>query len=465
VKSIVYDFSNMMAEQLGPAQGIRREEIDALAERGRDVVRRVQRARGKGWLRWFDLPYQRASVDAVKRLAAEMAGRYRNCVVLGIGGSALGSIALRSALLHPWHNALPDEKRSAPRLFVLDNVDPDWLAGFFDVIDPEDSCFNVISKSGSTAETMSQFLLFRQALQDRLGDRYAERIVVTTDAKSGSLRPLVQKEGFPSFVVPDGVGGRFSVLSPVGLFPAAVVGIDIDALLAGAAQADTETQGEEIWHNRALLYALLQWLNYRRGKPVSVMMPYSQALRDVADWYRQLWAESLGKKVNRAGQEVFVGPTPVKALGVTDQHSQMQLYIEGPHDKVITFLRVGRFGHELPIPRWTTGQSAIDYLGEHSFNELFRAEGDATAIALTEAGRANGAFILPELNAHTLGQLLFTLEVATAYSGELYDIDAFDQPGVEAGKIATYALLGRSGYEKRRQEIETARANATPFVV
>ncbi len=465
MKSIVYDFSNMMAEQLGQEQGIRREEIDAVAERARSAVRNVQRKRGSGWLRWFGLPYQQENVGAIKQLAVEMASRYHNCIVLGIGGSALGSIALRSALLHPWHNTLPDEKRPGPRLFVLDNVDPDWLAGFFDIIDLEDSCFNVISKSGSTAETMSQFLLFRDALQERLGDSYVQRMVITTDAGKGSLRPLVQQEGYSSFVVPDGVGGRFSVLSSVGLFPAAVAGIDIDALLAGAAQADAETQAEDIWQNRALLYAVSQWLSYRRGKPISVMMPYSQALRDVADWYRQLWAESLGKRLNRTGQEIFAGPTPVKALGVTDQHSQVQLYIEGPYDKVITFLRVERFAHELSMPRWTTGQSGVDYLGEHSFNELFQAEGDATALVLTEARRANGSFILPELNAHTLGQLLFTLEVATAYSGELYDIDAFDQPGVEAGKIATYALLGRSGYEKRRQEIEKARANATRFAI
>ncbi len=465
MESIAFDFSNMMVEQLGEEQGIRREEINAMAARGRAIVQSVQNHRHGDGLRWFDLPYQKETLAEVKALARQMAGRYHNCVVIGIGGSALGAIALRSALLHPWHNQLPDEKRPGPRLFVLDNVDPDWLSGFFDVVAPEESCFNVISKSGSTAETISQFLLFRQALRERLGDHYIKQMIVTTDAKGGSLRPLVRRETFRSFVVPEGVGGRFSVLSPVGLFPTAVAGIDVDALLAGAARADQETRHEEIWQNRALLYAVLQWLSYRRGKRISVMMPYSQALRDVAAWYRQLLAESLAKRKNRAGEDVFVGQTPVKALGVTDQHSQMQLYIDGPFDKVVTFLRVGSFHKELTIPPWQTGQSAVDYLGGHSFNELLQAEGDATTIALTEAGRANASFILPELNAYTVGQLLYTLEVATAYSGELYDINAFDQPGVEAGKVATYALLGRAGYENRRQEIETARRRATRFAV
>jgi len=202
------------------------------------------------------------------------------------------------------------------------------------------------------------------------------------------------------------------------------------------------------------MFALTQYLSYERGKPMSVMMPYHQGLRTMADWYAQLWAESLGKEYDRSGQVVHVGPTPIKTLGVTDQHSQVQLYIAGPHDKIITFITVDRFQTTLTIPSWQTGQSSADYLGGHSFNELMAAEAAGTALALAAAGRPNAAFRLPEVRPFTLGQLIYLLEVATAISGELYNINAFDQPGVEAGKVRAYALLGRPGFEAQRAQIE-----------
>jgi glucose-6-phosphate isomerase len=390
--------------------------------------------------------------------AREVRTRFKNFVVLGIGGSALGTVALQNALLHPYYNQLPDDRRGGPRLYVLDNIDPDWLGSLLDVLDPAETCFNVITKSGDTAETVSQFLWVRGLLIERLGTaRYAEHVIATTDADKGSLRPLVRQEGFTSFVVPDGVGGRFSVLCPVGLLPAAAIGIDAVELLAGAAYADSLSQVANLWQNAALMYAVTQYLAYRRGKPLSVMMPYHQGLRTLADWYAQLWAESLGKEHDRKGNVVNVGPTPIKTLGVTDQHSQVQLYIAGPRDKVFTFITVGKFAEEIEIPSWHTGQSAVDYLGGHTFNELLAAEAEGTALALADAGQPNATFRLPEVNAFTVGQLLYTLEVATAISGELYNVNAFDQPGVEGGKVRAYALLGRPGYETKRQEIEARR--------
>jgi glucose-6-phosphate isomerase len=408
----------------------------------------------------MELPYQ--DISELLSTAEAVRQRFKNFVVLGIGGSALGAIALQNALLHPYYNQLPDGTRGGPHLYVLDNIDPDWLAGLLDVLDPTETCFNVITKSGDTAETMAQFLWARELLIGRLGpERYRENVIATTDATKGSLRPLVDQEGFTSFVVPDGVGGRFSVLSPVGLLPAAVMGMDVRELLAGAAYADRISQSPYLWQNAVLMYALTQYLAYRRGKPLSVMMPYAQGLRTLADWYAQLWAESLGKETDRQGQVVNVGPTPIKALGATDQHSQVQLYIAGPHDKIFTFITVDAFGQQLAIPAWLggpAGQSAVDYLGGHSFNELLAAEVEGTALALAEAGRPSATFRLPKVNAFTVGQLLYMLEVATAISGELYDINAFDQPGVEAGKVRAYALLGRPGYEARRAEIEAGRA-------
>ncbi|PKO21214.1 MAG: glucose-6-phosphate isomerase [Chloroflexi bacterium HGW-Chloroflexi-1] len=453
---IRFDFNNLMADTIGEAHGFTEAELGRQTEVAQAALAAVQAKRDTGWLRWMGLPYQ--PVDDLLATAADVRARFKNFVVLGIGGSALGAIALQDALLHPYHNQLPDDARGGPRLYVLDNIDPDWLLALLDVLNPTETCFDVITKSGSTAETMSQFLWTRQLLVDRLGEqRYAEHVIATTDAAKGSLRPLVDQENYHSCVVPDGVGGRFSVLSAVGLLPAAVAGIDIRGLLAGAAYADRISATPDLWQNTALMYALTQYLAYRRGQPLSVMMPYAQGLRTVADWYAQLWAESLGKAEDHQGQVVNVGPTPIKALGATDQHSQAQLYIAGPRDKIFTFVTVDKFANELPIPTWRTGQSAVDYLGGHTINELLAAEAEGTALALAAAGRPNATFKVSEVNAFTLGQLFYLLEIATAISGELYNIDAFNQPGVEAGKVRAYALLGRPGYEAQAAEIEALR--------
>jgi glucose-6-phosphate isomerase len=393
-------------------------------------------------------------------------GRFENFVVVGIGGSALGNIALHSALNHPFYNLLTADKRgNRPRLFVPDNVDPDLIAGLLYVIDAEKTLFNVITKSGDTAETMANFLIFRQALSERLGENYAEHIVATTDRSRGALRRIADQEGYQTFEVPEGVGGRFSVLSPVGLLSAAITGIDVRELLAGAAFADERCRVPDLWKNPAYLNAVLQYILYWRGHSISVMMPYSQHLRDVADWYRQLWAESLGKRNSMAGGIVNVGPTPVKALGTTDQHSQLQLYVEGPYDKVINFLTVEHYAEIVPIPNVAEAFPAIAYLGGHTLNELIASEQFATEQALTNNHRPNCKHVLPEVNAFTVGQLLYILEVQTAFSGELYQVNAFNQPGVEEGKVITYALMGRSGYEDRRDRYLKAAERNPRFVV
>jgi glucose-6-phosphate isomerase len=290
-------------------------------------------------------------------------------------------------------------------------------------------------------------LLGREALK--------EHLVFTTDPSGGALRHIGESLGIPMFDIPAGVGGRFSVLSPVGLLPAALTGMDIRALLRGAKDMAAWVAGAEGWENPACLFAGMQYLHYTAfDRRVSVMMPYSARLRDVADWYRQLWAESLGKAVDRQGRTVNVGPLPVKSLGVTDQHSQLQLYAEGPDDKVITFLGVGEFENAITIPAPAAEASSLSYLGGHTIGELMWAEQKGTAWALAKGGRPSITITVPRVDAYHVGALLYLLEMATAVSGELYDIDAFDQPGVELSKQATYALMGRPGYEKLAEEIE-----------
>jgi glucose-6-phosphate isomerase len=463
---ITFDFNNLMADAIGPEYGVTADEIHQHEDRCRRAHQALQSKRGTGDMVWTELPYQSDVATAVQSYADDVAGQFDDLIVLGIGGSALGTIALQTALGHPYHNALSREQRGGrPRLFVLDNVDPDSIDATLNLVNLDRTLVNVITKSGTTAETMAQFLVVRDRLARHLGADHVNHIAATTDPSKGELRAIADAEGYQTFDIPEGVGGRFSVLSPVGLLPAALVGIDIAELLAGAAYGDKMSADADVWRNPAYMNALLQYILYERGMPMSVMMPYSQALRDVADWYRQLWAESLGKARSTSGQVVNVGPTPIKSLGVTDQHSQVQLYVEGPYDKIVNLVGVGRFATDIEIPAAFEKRPNVAYLAGHTIGGLMQAEREGTAIALTEAGRPNCTHTLPEVNAFTVGQFMYILEMQTAFSGELFDINAFDQPGVEAGKVAAYALMGRTGFESERDAINARRQHNPRYVI
>ncbi len=466
VDGIRYDYTNVMAEVVGTENGLTESELTSLAP---DVTRHHEAMvveRSKGGLAFMGLPGRRDYAEQAMRYASENASRFENVVVLGIGGSALGMIALQTALNHPYYNLLGRKERGGPRLFVVDNIDPALISGLLDVVDPSKTLFNVITKSGQTAETMSQLMLVTGLLRRRLGKKMGEHVVATTDPAKGVMRKIVEAEGWTNFEVPDGVGGRFSVLSPVGLVPAALVGIDVGRLLAGAAAMDARLRTGNLMENPAYLGAVIHHLlDVKHGKPVAVMMSYSHQLRDVADWFGQLWAESLGKAKSLDGKPAHVGQTPVKAVGVTDQHSQVQLYVEGPSDKLFTFLAVEEPSSDVTIPKEYVGEDACGYLAGRTFGELFDAERKGTRIALTEAGRPNVTLSVPRVEAETVGALFYLLEVQTAMAGRLYHINAFDQPGVEAGKVAAYALMGRQGYEKRAGEIRDRLQSVKPRVV
>jgi len=452
---ITFDFNNMMSEFVGQ-EGIDWEEIEALEPTLKKAAAAMVEKREAGQMDWRDLPYnQQEVVKDILETAAQIKEKFDNFVVLGIGGSALGPIAVQQALNHMFYNELPKEKRGGcPRLYVVDNVDPERMEGLFDIIDLEKTVFNVITKSGSTSETMAQFLIVTDLLKAKLGDKYKDHIIATTDREKGNLIKIAREEGFKTYYIPAGVGGRFSELSPVGLLAAAVCGIDIEEMLAGAAYMDEIVSQSDLYKNPAYMAATLQYLAMKAGKNISVMMPYADSLKYMADWYAQLWAESLGKRYDLDGNEVFVGQTPVKALGVTDQHSQIQLYAEGPFDKVVTFLGVKEYRSRVDIPKGYEDIPAVSFLGGHTLNELIHAEQTATEYALLKANRLNRTITLPEVNAFTVGQLLYFMEVETAFAGELLNINAFDQPGVEEGKNATYALLGRPGYEEKKAELD-----------
>ena len=386
---------------------------------------------------FFSLP-ETADPSPSKALAEEVrALGATDFVHVGIGGSALGPIALQRALNHPYYNALSD--RGGPRVHFAENTDPTTLSAILDVADLENTWVNVVTKSGSTAETMANFLVVRKSLIDALGeDRYAERVVFTTDPEEGYLNRISAREGMRTLHIPPDVGGRFSVLTPVGLFPAAVAGLDADALLRGAAECAAEVAEMGAAHPAVQGAAYHYLMDASKGRNVRVMMPYADALDRLAAWFVQLWAESLGKEGK--------GSTPHGAVGTTDQHSQVQLYMEGPQDKVIEIVEVEEHPRDLPIPEAYGDLEGVGYLGGHTMGELLNVECDATRKALTEAGRPNSTIRLGAINEENLGYLFQALEVQTAIAGSLYGVNTFDQPGVEAGKQITYSRMGRPGY-------------------
>jgi glucose-6-phosphate isomerase len=464
--SIVLDYNNMLAPRLG-GRGIDPARLDAMAERFRAAHADAVQRRDGGELGFYALADGGETVDSIRAFAEGGGQAFSNLVVLGIGGSALGTVALRTALLHPFWNELDDEGRDFfPRLYVLDNVDPATFGAFLERIDLGRTLFNVISKSGGTAETMSQYLVIRERLREKLGDGYRRHLLFTTDPEKGVLRALAKEEDVATLPVPPNVGGRFSVLSAVGLLPAAMVGIDIGELLAGAKEMVQRCETAELRSNPAGLFAALQYLAATElDAPIHVMMPYSDRLRDVADWFRQLWAESLGKQRTRGGDEVFAGPTPVKSLGATDQHSQVQLYVEGPFDKTITFLAEREGAEDVQIPSAHPEHAELAYLGGHSMGELLRTEMLATEAALAQRGRMNMTIEVPLVDARSLGGLLMMLQIATVYAGHFWGIDPMDQPGVELGKQLTYGIMGRPGFDQARAEWEGRTPKDDAFVV
>ncbi len=465
---LTIDFANCLSDRVGE-HGVSPSAIEPGSPASRvatEFTRRLAKTRGTAWERWRDLPHdpmRREHVGGVMRLVEKCRGRFENLVVLGIGGSALGNIALQGALNVPTYNLLPEDQRPGPRVFVVDNVDPVSFGSTLEVCEGQGgldrTLFNVISKSGETAETAAQFMVVRDMLKRRLGARAKDHVVAVTDPAKGTMRTICDAEGYDTLQVPEGVGGRFSVLSPVGLFSAAMAGIEIESLLDGAGSMDAPCSREELVRNPAATIATLLVELGRRDKVNHVMMPYSNQLYPLADWFRQLWAESLGKQKDLDGHEVFAGFTPIKALGATDQHSQVQLYREGPNDKVFCLVEVEAFGQgsevrsQRPIPSGL-GVEALRYLEGKSMGALLNAEKRATEYALVESRRPNFTIRFPAIDAFHVGQFIYLWEVVTAYAGLMLNIDAYDQPAVETGKVATFGLMGRPGYEEWKTRVE-----------
>jgi len=412
------DIGNALAAVATP--GVTESELRALDDRVKTAHETIDDARSAGEFgyRALDLP---AAVDPDAIHDAVEGFDPAAVLTIGIGGSALGARTITAAL----GPADPDH-------LVLDNVDPARVESLLAELPLAETLVHVVSRSGQTAETLANFLVVRKAME-AAGVDWTERTVFTTGAQ-GPLRELADRQGIPALSTPDGVPGRFSALSAVGLVPAAVRGHDIESLLAGAREVELS---DSLFDCPAYAYGALVYALERRGADVQVMMPYAEGLEPFAEWYAQLFAESLGKDDS--------GPTPVRALGATDQHSQLQLYRAGPANKFVTLLRL-RERPTVPVP--DPDSDDLSYLGGHGLGALLDAEFEATEASLAESGRPNVRVELERIDARGLGRLLYEMEAACILAGELYGIETFTQPAVEWGKRAARGLLGGGEFEE-----------------
>jgi glucose-6-phosphate isomerase len=458
---LTIDYRDTMAVAVGADHGVTDAMLDEVAPTIAAQHARLTAEHDAGGQRWMDLPSDTELAAEIATFAAEARSAYDDFILVGIGGSSLGAIATVQALAHPFRNLQPQERRGGPRFFVLDNPDPEKVTATLETVDLSRTLVNVVTKSGQTAETMANFLAARQALDAAVGPEQARRqIVATTDPKEGLLRALADQEGYRTFPVPPGVDGRMTVLSAVGMLPAALCGCDIAGLLAGARAMRAQTTSGDVRENPAYLLAGLTILAATRlGKTMLVTMPYADALFGLADWFRQLWAESLGKRLSVEGEEVFTGQTPIKALGAIDQHSQIQLYTEGPNDKLISLIAVDDYRAKVTIEQVPPSIPDLAYLQGAELGKLLKRELVATAWALTEAHRPNYTISAPTIDAAILGEFFYLYELQTVMGGALLNVNPFGQPGVEAGKNATYALMGRAGYETLRDELSATTAD------
>ncbi len=461
------DYNNVMADVLDSNKGITVKQFNDTKPKMNEIHKELMRRRKEGELPFYDLPFQTQTLKSIRRMAEGIRKRAENFVVFGIGGSALGALALFTALSPQNHNLLESSRRRFPRLFVADNADPETIATLLNYVDPRQTVFNVISKSGTTTETMSQFMIVHDRLRRSLGkSSVKDHIVITTDPEEGFLREFANQEGYQALDIPPGVGGRFSVLSAVGLLPLAVTGVNVVELLKGAAAASEVSTLPTLARNPAYLFAVLTYLlKQLKKRSTLVFMPYADALTGIADWFNQLWAESLGKRYSTKGKVVFAGQTPVKAIGTTDQHSQLQLYMEGPEDKVVVFVGLKSYRVDIRIPAVFKEHEGLSYLSGQTLGELMQAEQSATAQALAQASRPNMTLTLNRITAASMGYLMYLLEVATLAAGYLYQIDPLNQPGVEMSKNYTYGLMGRPGFESYKAEFNKNVKSKKKYIV
>ena len=415
--------------------GVSREALDALDERVAEAARRIDQGRTQEEFGYAALDLPEETDPGPNESAVDSIADVDTLLTIGIGGSSLGASTISRAT----KPTAGQGDLATPETHFLDNVDPAHTSQLLGALDLESTGLHVVSRSGTTAETLANFLVVREAYEES-GVDWTTRTIVTTGG-SGNLRDMAERHDLPVLTTPEGVPGRFSALSPVGLVPAAFQGADVEAILEGGRRASAALD-ESLFDAPAYAYGAMMYALDMRGANVNAMMPYAEALEPFAEWFAQLWAESLGKE--RLGQ------TPTRALGATDQHSQLQLYRAGPRDKVITLLRPTE-RPSVPIPE--SELEGLDYLEDASLDALLDAEFEATEASLAEAGLPNVRIEIDRVDESGIGELLYAMEAACILAGELYDVDTFTQPAVEWGKEAARGLLRGDRALPEKQEL------------
>lgn len=409
-----------------------------------------QTGAGSDFTGWIDLPvnYDQEEFSRVQKAAQKIQSDSDILLVIGIGGSYLGARAAIEMLQHSFYNVLPTEKRKTPQIiFVGNNISSTYMRDVIDLLEGKDFSINVISKSGTTTEPAIAFRIFRKILQDKYGVEEArKRIYATTDKARGALKTLANEEGYESFVIPDDVGGRYSVLTPVGLLPIAVSGADIEKMMQGAAAARDDFGHSELDENPAYQYAAVRKILYNKGKTIEMLINYEPALQYFSEWWKQLFGESEGKDQK--------GIYPSSANFSTDLHSLGQYVQEGRRDLFETVIKVGKPRHELKIEKEENDLDGLNYLAGQTIDFVNHKAFEGTMLAHTDGGVPNLIVNIPELDEFTFGYLVYFFEKACAMSGYLLGVNPFDQPGVEAYKVNMFALLGKPGFEEKKAELE-----------
>ncbi|GGE80140.1 glucose-6-phosphate isomerase [Priestia taiwanensis] len=405
---------------------------------------------GNDFLGWVDLPhtYDKEEFARIQKSAEKIKGDSDVLLVIGIGGSYLGARAAIEMLNHSFYNMLSKEQRKTPQvIFLGQNISSTYMKDLMDVLEDKDFSINVISKSGTTTEPAIAFRMFRKLLEEKYGKEEARRrIYATTDKARGALKTLADEEGYETFVIPDDVGGRFSVLTPVGLLPIAVSGLNIEEMMNGAAKATDDFSKSELTENAAYQYAVVRNALYNKGKTIEMLVNYEPALHYVSEWWKQLFGESEGKDQK--------GIFPASADFSTDLHSLGQYIQEGRRDLFETVLTVGKVRHELTIEAEENDLDGLNYLAGETVGFVNQKAYEGTLLAHSDGGVPNLIINLPELNEYTFGYLVYFFEKACAMSGYLLGVNPFDQPGVEAYKKNMFALLGKPGFEELKAELE-----------
>jgi len=448
------DVNLMMTPPLASAAGIAAADLERLAPRLADIQQELEDDREQGRIPFLTTPYQPALVQEIKQYVRGVKGWVENFVVLGSGGSARGAQALQAALNHPYYNLLSRTMRKGfPRLFVADAIDPDGFNALLELVDLRKTLFNLVGNSGNSAENMSQYLIVRDLLKRRGGNRKeGEHLVIITDPETGNLRKITRAEGATVFEIPTLPGGRFSMLSAAGLLPAAMVGVDIEEFLAGAREMDRRCREKNLWKNPAALGAALAFLSCReKNKSLRAFRPYVEALSGIGDWFAQWWAESLGGFAKNPSRPIGTAQQPDFAPGANGAYFRRPQAPEGATDRLLTFVGVKVGAGNLAIPPAVPAFAAIDPGGGHTLNEWLLSAMRATRLALARQGRASLLITLPRLNPFTVGQLLYLLELENCLCIRLLEINPAHRPGDEAEKNLAGALLGRPGYEDHLQ--------------